>query len=361
MRRIVVVVVILCAVSTFGRDVKEIGELKQQIRSRRHAPVAMAATKQLRVDCTKGEKIQDAVDKNDAPLDITVTGICVESVYIERKNFTLRGANALLDGIDGSTASALAVRDVSSGTVENLSLIDSPGAGFRASDSAIQMTDCRVSGNTTGIQANEDTVLVADRVTLTSNGRGIVVDDARFVACRECDVSGNASWAGASSRGGMLTFLDSAVSGPRGIIAQSGGYADFDCDSHVSTHPCTTQLTQIAGFAHQDGHAYMWLIGDFTGRLNADERGQVAIIGSRQLSSSPNVISAFGTFVVDPGNTPSQVRTTVINSFGRMIVRGQATVDGSIQCSAAGDAWLDSDTIAAPGSSITGCEHGTLP
>ena len=44
-----------------------------------------------------------------------------------------------------------------------------------------------------------------------------------------------------------------------------------------------------------------------------------------------------------------------------MILHDATTLAGSMQCESAGDAWLDGTVVAAPGSSVTGCEHGVLP
>ena len=81
---------------------------------------------------------------------------------------------------------------------------------------------------------------------------------------------------------------------------------------------------------------------------------------------TPNTADFFGRievgdlFDVSP---PAQSRllSTDVAHFGRVLITDNTILNGTIQCSAAGDAWLDPTTIVLPGSAVTGCDHSKLP
>ena len=98
----------------------------------------------------------------------------------------------------------------------------------------------------------------------------------------------------------------------------------------------------------------------------------VALYGARQLATgqpgqgpSRNGVSfnahlyANAAFDVDP-HLSSRLMGTDATHFARILVTDDTEVAGTIQCSAAADAWLDASVVAAPGSSISGCDHGSL-
>ena len=325
--------------------------MKERVRSRPRAAAhaQSAAPKTITVDCTKGEKIQDAVDKNAAPLDILVKGFCAESVLIDGKNFTLRGTDPTTDGIQGAPGTALTVDSVNVASVQNLSF----------------------SGNVTGVSVRDDAQFIGENLTISSNSqRGIVVNGARFAACIGCRLQNNGGFAGVSTRGGLLTLLDSVVSGTRGVLAQNGAYADIDCISEGSGNPCSMNVTQIAASANLMGAtAALWGAGNFTGTVRAADSGHVQVVGAQQMSTGNNGVAAFGELIVGPsfdfqGNliAESTIRgTTIVSGFGRALIRESSTLDGSIQCQSAGDAWLEPGVIKTLGSTVTGCEHASYP
>lgn len=345
-----VILVLFCAASAAAADFERVREMKDHARKRPSvAPHAQAAPKTITVDCAKGEKIQDAVDKNAAPLDILVKGICVESVRIDDKNFTLRGTDPLTDGIQGGSPAGLTVNDVDSAVVQNLAF----------------------TGNANGIIVRSDTLFVGENLTISSNTqRGILADDARFASCIGCRLQNNGGFAGVSTRGGILTLLDSVVSGTRGVLAQNGAYADIDCISQGSGNPCSMQVTQSAARASLSGAvAALWGAGSFTGAVRAEEGGHVELVGAQQTSTSNNVVDTLGQLIAGPsfdldGNflADSQLRgTTHVLGFSRALIRDGTTLDGSIQCQSAGDAWLDATVVKTAGSTVTGCEHASYP
>jgi len=355
--------VLFCAISVSAADLERIRELKAL--HLHPAKQAQTAAKTVTVDCAKGEKIQDAVDKNAAPLDILVKGLCVESVRIEDKDFTLRGTDPLLDAIQGTTVAGLTIVDVNSAIVQNLGFVNGVMAGLSIFDSSVSMTNCRVTGNVNGILVRDDTLFIGEGLTISSNlGRGIFSDGARFVGCIGCRAENNSGPAGVSSRNGVLTYLDSEVIGGTGLVVQTGGYADIDCLTEGTGHPCSMQATQFAARAFGGGYAVLYGAGDFTGRVQAADRGGVDLLGARQIASTgPNLVDLFGTLSAVTFDTgESKLRgTTHVTGFGRLLLRDATTLDGSIQCSSAGDAWLDATTIKLAGSTVTGCEHASYP
>lgn len=356
-------IVLFCAISVSAADLERVRELKTTYL--RAVKQAKEAPKTVTVDCTKGETIQDAVDKNAAPLDILVKGLCVESVRIDDKDFTLRGADPLVDAIQGTTVAGLTVVDVNSAVVQNLGFVNGVAAGLSIFDTSISMSNCRVTGNVNGIIVRDDSLFLGEALTISLNAQnGILVDGARFVSCLGCRAENNARFAGSSTRGGVLTYLDSEIIGTRGITANLGAYVDIDCVTQGSGNPCSMQATLVAAQAFLSGRAALFGAGDFTGRVNASDRGEVDLLGSRQTAQTGgNNVGSFATLLVEPLDAEqSQIRgTTFVNNFGRALVRELSTLDGSIQCSSAGDAWLDPTTIKTPGSTVTGCDHASYP
>jgi hypothetical protein len=96
----------------------------------------------------------------------------------------------------------------------------------------------------------------------------------------------------------------------------------------------------------------------------------VHLLGARQLATAQpgqgpiaNSVDQFGRLIAAPesGLQSQLFGTTNVSGFGRALLRDLTTLSGSIQCSSAGDAWLDSTIVKGPGAAISGCEHGVLP
>ena len=366
--RTIIPVFLFSAASAFAIDHDEVRALKQQARSRMRVATHAQSTapKTVTVDCTKGEKIQEAVDKNAAPLDIVVTGVCVENVLILGKSFTLSGTSPATDGIQGATGTALIVRGVHSGAILNLSLSNSPGNGLTVHASDVTVENCTVNSNGgTGIVALGGTQLFGTDLTISFNGvRGMTSNGGRFVACLGCRVENNVRFAGVASNAGVLTFLDSEVIGSRGISANSGGYIDIDCITQGSGNPCSMQATLVAAFANGNSQAWLYGAGNFSGNVLGDTGGGVVLYGARQTSLGGNFFDDFATLLVvedDLGNQSTLRGTTGLSGFSRALLRGTSTLNGSIECDSAGDAWVDPTVIKIAGSSVTGCDHASYP
>jgi len=366
--RRIVALILFCSATATAADLDRVREMKKEMLSSRRvaAPQAQTTTKTVNVDCTKGEKIQDAVDKNAAPLDILVHGICVESVTIRAKDFTLRGTDPMTDGIQGvAGGAALRATHLESALIENLGFVNSAGSSFIAEHAdAVNMNNCRVVGNQRGIQIGADSNFIGNGLTVTSNaGRAFWANGARFVGCNACNFSGNGGFTGTSLRGSIVTFLDSEVIATNGIQAITDAYIDVDCLSVISTHTCSLQASNFAAIASQQAQAALFGSGDFTGKLFADDHADLYVLGARQITGTGNSFDSFATLWVEPledeNNVVQQSRINgaLLTGFVRALVRDQSTLNGAIQCQSASDAWLDATVIRTPGSSVTGCEH----
>jgi hypothetical protein len=342
---------------------------------------AVAAKKPITVDCAKGDSVQEAIDNHSGTIVVEVRGLCIENVSIENRNVTLHGLSAANDGLQSpNTSPALLVNDSNDTRVENLSLSNNPGAALQILDSFVVLTNCVANNNntatgpgSTAIIASTDSFLDATNLTMANNQRNAVaVQRGANFFCHGCDFTNNVGFAATASRGGLLSLLSSTVTQRFGIRATIEAYADIDCISEVSAHPCSMQATGRAAQAFGGAVAYLYGAGDFTGQVDASDRAVIGVYGARQLATgqpglgpSRNVVSSFGrmyavaAFDVVPALS-SRILGTDATNFGRILVTDDTEVAGTIQCSSAGDAWLDPTVVAAPGASVTGCEHGTL-
>ena len=347
-------------------------------------PTAAAATaKTSVVDCSKGQSIQAAIDKDVGPLDIEIKGICNENVRIERKQVTLRGVDPTLDGIRGVAATpsvpGLSIFYSDGVVIQDLSISDGPAVGVGMFFSQVTMERCRIANNaSTGMNVSSASFLNALELTISNNvGRGLNVQRGAITFCTGCTLTDNVSNAAFATLNGTLTLLDSAVSGRHGIVANFGSYADIDCVSSPTTSvTCGMNVTGRAAFALGGATAALFGAGDFSGQLIAVDRGLVYLFGARQVAPGtnpggfpvPNNVGGFGTLQAEPFVDEldvahqSQLKgATGVNTFGRALLLGETVVDGSLTCESAGDARADPGVVVTAGGSIIGCEHASAP
>lgn len=362
----------------------------------RTATAAAKTAKTVTVDCAKGESVQAAIDQGSPPLVVEVRGVCHENVSIRGKEVTLRGIDPATDGLQGvettpPTLAALTVFYVDGAAIENLSISGGPGTGVATWFSHVTMTNVRVVGNgATGVHVSSSSFLAASASTVSQNGghginvqrggtlaasaltvaenalRGITVSSPTFNSCTGCTVTGNGRFAGGSSQGGVLTFLDSVVGGVDGLVSNLGGYVDIDCVSAGTGQPCGLTASRFAVAAFLGGHAALFAVGDFSGSVLADDRGHVFYFGARQLAGE-NTVTAFGTLWATPFQAApgvlhqSHLGETHVDGFARVLLDGETVVEGDIHCDRAGDVWLDPGVVLTPGTTIDGCEHAPPP
>lgn len=330
---------------------------------------AKQAGKVLVVDCTKGQSVQEAIDKNASPLEIEIHGLCIESVLIQDKVVTLRGVSPATDGIRSPTNNTAVIFVDSNGSrVENLALSNNSGRAVTFNRSTAVMSNCVIDGNNTAsgtgpaVMVSNSSFVSASAVTASNNVRAVFhVNTNSSFFCHGCDFSNNGGFAAISNRGSLLSLLNSTVVQRDGIQSIFDSYADIDCVTEVSAHPCGMQATRRAAYVEIGGVVALFGSGDFTGRVEAHDNGNAQLLGARQIVGATegppqNFVTRFATMEVqDFPPVQSRVRATNVEHFGRMLIRNQSELNGAIVCTSKGDAWLDATVVQMPGSSVTGC------
>jgi len=320
------------------------------------------------VNCAAGERIQPVIDASPSPVQVDITGICVENVLVRNKDVILRGTTKpSLDGIRSTirTMPALIVQGPVIATITGLSFSNSAGLPVSIRGANATLTDCLFENNKgSGLQVNAGAFVTAMRLAFNANtGRSINVSDAQFF-CTACDISGP-NFAVQATRGAIVSLLDSAVDGPSGILAADGGtQADLDCATANETHVCAMNATTIAAQASGGAVITLFDAGDFSGQVTADDRATVNLIGARQIAQGGGANRAdFGGAIVAAANldampaNQSRLLSTNALHFARVLVTDDTIVKGAIQCSNAGDAQLDATVIRLSGTIVSGCDH----
>ncbi|MGZ5432507.1 MAG: hypothetical protein ACXWH7_06220 [Thermoanaerobaculia bacterium] len=375
------VFLVLFSVPLFAADWREMKSEAMAQRAQKRLAATAKATKTIAVDCAKGESVQDAIDKNSGTIVVEIRGVCVENVRIENQEVTLHGLDAANDGLQSSSSTpALIILDSNISRLENLSLSNNPGQGLQIHDSNVVLVNCVMSNNgsaaglgASALAATTDSFIDATNLVMANNHRNaVLIQRGAMLFCHGCDFTNNTGFAAVAAHGGLLTLLRSTVTGRLGIRAFTNAYADIDCISEMSAHPCSMMATGRAAQAFDNGIAALYGAGDFTGQVHADDRAVAVLYGARQLAAGQpgqgptrnfatffGHIYAYATFEVAPA-IQSRILGTDASHFGRILITDETEVAGTIQCFSAGDAWLDPTVVAAPGSSVTGCEHGTF-
>lgn len=332
-------------------------------------PAAAATTL---VDCTKNDKLQQEIDKADDGDTIQIKGICMENIVIRNKALTLVGYNSPgLHGITGVATSTDGVRIESSrgAVLQGLTISNPHFSGVRIRfNSEVEMIDCEVSdsfaGGATGIWVQEGSRFFGLRLTLNDNLRGLGALQYSRAFCQECDLNDNVNWAASALDHSVLSLQDSEVNGDRGLQVNAHSYADIDCAAVGSGHACTLD-TNLAGIASQYSTLAFYDAGhdegDFNGNFHAAEHSQVQLFGTRQqVNPGTNNIGGGSSLRVEPFSANSQVvGHTEVSGFSHALFHDASTVlDGSLSCSAGGDAWVDGAIdLVTPGYTITDCDQ----
>lgn len=320
------------------------------------------------VNCNSGQSIQAAVDASTAPAQILIAGICMENVLIRDKDISLRGIQSpSLDGIRSATASlpALTVRGSVIATISNLSFNKSPGTGAAVRGGAnITFSNCRFEENNVGLRVDAGSFVLGNDLTFTANvNSNANASDAMFF-CIACDVNGGGP-AAVAIRGAIVSLLDSVVTGSMGLVSQDrSSSADIDCTTINTPHACSMNVSEFAARAVAGGTASLFAAGPFSGQIIADDRGTVRLDGAQQIGGPPNFADNLGEIIVAPLLDPpmqSALRGAQAAHFARVLLTGDSTLNGSIQCSGAADAFLDPTVTVTSGSIVSGCEHASVP
>lgn len=163
------------------------------------APSFASAQTQMRVNCDRGQSVQDALDRVDGPSILVVSGTCNEDVVITKDDVTLQGGTYTYIGSDpnantfliqgarrvvitGVTVSGagygVAVSQGGALTIVNSAIQDNAMAGlvvFLGSSATVNA--CTIQNNTSnGIRITENSTVVLTNSTVQGNGdTGILV------------------------------------------------------------------------------------------------------------------------------------------------------------------------------------------
>lgn len=337
---------------------------------------AIAATRL--VDCTKNGDLQKEVNRSASGDVIQIKGICMTNVVIRDKAVTLVGhSSAGPHGITGVAANTDGVRiENSRGThLEGLIISNPHAAGVRLRfNSDVTMTDVEVSHcgtmlvppGGTGIWVQEGSSFEGTRLRLDDNLRGLGAYSNSRAFCYECDLNDNTAWAASAFVGSTVSLLDSEVDGDRGLQANSYSYADIDCETVTSGHTCSLDAVNLAALASQYSTVTFYRAGDFSGRIQAQDRSQVQLLGARQTNNLVNILLGSSSLMVTPffdgeGNEIEGSRLqgeTQVNEFSQAVLRGDSTeLDGHLICAEGGDAWVGPAVDLTATASISDCDH----
>ena len=184
-------------------------------------------TLDLFVDCAAGETIGAALAEAEThvgSLNITVSGVCEESVVVVRDDVSLSGVDRS-DGIRALSTDgrAVLVSDARRVVLSNMTIIGGERGivVHRADASAVGITVRDNSGD--GIVAfNNASFSVRDSV-IVDNGSGVGAGAASIVSLTNSEVSGS-SGTGVSAHGGTMVINRSEIVGnEKGAVAQEDG------------------------------------------------------------------------------------------------------------------------------------------
>jgi hypothetical protein len=344
-------------------------EMLERHKTAKPSASTKAQTTSKVVDCTKGDSLQKAIDNSADGDTIEVRGLCNENVKIMRRKLTLHGLDPLTDGVRGVTPSGAALEIWYSELIhmENLSFTHTGGSGLGLWFSGVEAINCRMTGNAQmGAHVSAGSFLDASELVLSDNAvHGLNVQRNSWSICLGCRLENNTNRAAVANRASFFSLWDSVITGARGLLVTNDSYGDLDCITGGSGLPCSLNVTMIAASAFTNGTAGLFGAGPFAGQVTAFDRGQISLYGAQQTSTGvnssgnprANFADSFSTLVADPSfETGLESRLkgqTFVSAFSRALLNGSTTVDGTLTCGSAGDAWKDAGVTGT----VTGCEH----
>lgn len=192
-----------------GGPFKEIDELRQQLQTLSEIVNGQASSSlptDVVVDCAAGETITAALEQHSyspAPLTISVSGTCAETVVVLRSNVNIQAAE--------------------------------PGAGVYSEDplygaittgngvSGIVVEGLKLSGGAHGVLASRNSQVELISVEVTATSAGLVAVDGSLMDVVASDIHGNGSGI-VALRNGTVTVADTVIrNNNTGVIAATGG------------------------------------------------------------------------------------------------------------------------------------------
>lgn len=194
------------------------------------------------VDCSAGEKIQDAINENSAffrPINITIQGLCVEAVNISRDYISLNGSQSG-DGLRAPSPDTFAVLEVQRSKHVSLSQLTLQGGqnGLHAT-------------NNSDVHASELHASAAGQCLAMNLGATAEIENSLFDNCyigassvgnsslklTHSTISNSQVFGVSSQNGGTILLFDGSVvtnSGFHGVYSSIGGTVEIR-DSTIET------------------------------------------------------------------------------------------------------------------------------
>jgi Right handed beta helix region len=321
------------------------------------------------VDCTAGQSLASALLLPADDLEISIRGICRESVEIRRDSVVLSGGDPQRDGVrapQGWSGGVVVVRGASHVRLEGLSISGSNGDGLRvvASPEAIELDNCRLEDNAGWGAAVLDSGVSFSNTVFTGNGTvegagggGLLVQRGSEVACDGC-VIGDNPLAGrkpgaAVLSGSSLTLRDSTLEGSTALLARL----------HATL---TVTDTQLAGADWSLEAAYETEAfvrgGELVGSFLVADRSTLQLLGAAQsYNGDQNFVAEGSSLLVDDRAGDGEERQaseieglTVVSDFSTAkLVHGSRV--GELACALDSRAFCDGTETKAVARGCADC------
>lgn len=332
-----------------------------------------ANAKTVKVNCTKGESINDAINKNLGNVIVEITGICNEDVIVSYDNVTLKGTDPNQDGIRGvggvigpgdvAGFAVVLARNCLNFKMENLSIIDGKHNGVRINDvNQADINNCKFLNN-------ENYGVVSDSATFINNStfasaRGIAgFGTPAFLSCTNCTINATASSAVLANEGGVVILDGGSVSGP-GFTVLSAAAGDLTITNGNITGTTTNAIPVICS------GAFLSITGTTTIQatqyaIGVGDGGELAAgfgPGADNLTINGGVFASENSLVLLQDNIAQTINPSFINfvnssasihmggsvgsrtlgsfdlsGFARLLLRNATTVNGTVDCETGGD------------------------
>ena len=225
----------------------------------------------IKVDCSKGKTIKDALKHADPGDTIRVTGVCHERITIKTSGLTLDGlGSAVIDGGDGSPtefSGVITIDGVQGVKLVGLTVQNGPGEGILgrrgaaflvertiiqnnpnssgiavADHSAAELTDVTLQQNGGGLDVfTSSSAILRGTITATQNGAGITINGLAVVEIRGANVNASDNGVGVVVGSGQLAIFGFAASAGSTLNASGNGFAGIIVNgSQFSVYPAAT-------------------------------------------------------------------------------------------------------------------------
>jgi hypothetical protein len=296
---------------------------------------ALAKTRTIKVKCAKGDSINEALMTVADELIIEISGMCEESVFINRNNVTLRGSDPLADGIQAVDEDSNAI--IAQGTyglqVENLAITGGKnGMVIGQSTGQTQLTNCWLEGNRSGAHLQNSAVR-AENCRFAAQSWGVMVMNSSFLTCYDCEIS-SSDWAGMTVEAGSRAYLQgSDISGDE--------WAIIVLNSNVIVrNGSTVSATSGAIWATGGSTASINSAPLLSGSLTCSEGSSLYIGGTTQ-EANPNGNVVRNDSFLNVSNGSILTGQLDIVNFGKTKLDLDSTINGDMACRSGGDAYCD--------------------